>query len=43
MEKLALVLLIIASLMVTVSKYPDAVEGAQTLYIDIFGEENDQL
>jgi hypothetical protein len=38
MEKLALVLLIIASLMVCMSKYPDAVEGAQALYIDIFGE-----
>lgn len=39
MEKLITVLFVIACLMVTVSNYPDAVEGANVLYSDLFVEE----
>lgn len=39
MEKLTLVAVVVACLMVMVANYPDAVEGAHVLYADIFGEE----
>lgn len=39
MERLILVLVVIACLTVTVANYPDAVEGAHVLYNDLFGEE----
>ncbi len=39
MERLTVVLVVIACLMVTVANYPDAVEGAHVLYNDLFGEE----
>jgi hypothetical protein len=39
MEKLSLITVIIACLLVMVANYPDAVEGAHVLYADIFGEE----
>jgi hypothetical protein len=39
MERLIMVLVVIACLMVTVANYPDAVEGAYELHNDLFGEE----
>lgn len=39
MERLIMVLVVIACLMVTVANYPDAVGGAHVLYNDLFGEE----
>ena len=39
MERLIVVLVVIACLMVTVANYPDAVEGAHVLYNDLFGDE----
>ena len=39
MEKLITILVVIVGSMVTVSNYPDAVEGAHVLYNDLFGEE----
>ena len=39
MEKLIMILVVIACSMVTVANYPDAVEGAHALYNDLFGEE----
>ena len=38
MEKLTLIAVIVACLMVMVANYPDAIDGAQALYADIFGE-----
>lgn len=39
MEKLTLVAVVVACLLVMVANYPDAVEGAHILYNDLFGTE----
>lgn len=39
MEKLTVIMVVIACLMVSIANYPDAAEGARVLYTDLFGEE----
>lgn len=39
MEKLAVIMVVIACLMVSIANYTDAAKGARLLYTDLFGEE----